>query len=220
MRRATVAVVLASVAGACRPATPPPVVDPVPATTGAGTRVGLPSTPPARGAAADPRLYDPAQGTVTEDDLAALRDRALAVPVHGMYPDQVPDHFTAGRSGGRRHNAVDLLVPRGTPVLSADAGLVTRVATNTLGGLTVWAADPTGRFAYYYAHLDGWTPGLAAGQRVERGTVLGWVGTTGNAPATAPHLHFQVLRITDPARPWLGVPIDPRPFFQLPGTLR
>jgi murein DD-endopeptidase MepM/ murein hydrolase activator NlpD len=204
------------VATACAPA-PRPVTSPRP--TG-GDRVVLPSTPPATGPVADARLYDATQGTVTDDDLAALAARALAVPVQGMYPDQVPDHFAAGRSGGRRHNAVDLFVPRGTPVLSADAGVVTRVATNALGGKTVWAADPTGRFAYYYAHLDGWTPGLAAGRRLERGDVLGWVGTTGNAPATAPHLHFQLLRITDPTRPWQGVPIDPRPFFHLPGTLR
>lgn len=202
-------------ATACAPA--PSIGTPSPTP---GARVLVPSPPPATGDAADPRFYDAAQGTVSDDDLRALAARTLAVPVQGMYPDQVPDHFTAGRSGGRRHNAVDLLVPRGTAVLSADSGVVTRVGTNALGGMTVWAADPTGRFAYYYAHLDGWMPGLVAGQRLARGDVLGWVGTTGNAPASAPHLHFQILRITDARRPWVGVPIDPRPFFLLPGTIR
>jgi murein DD-endopeptidase MepM/ murein hydrolase activator NlpD len=201
---------------ACGGGATAPIAAPRPAPT---TRVTVP-TVPRSGDAADARFYDAAQGTVTTDDLDALRARALAVPVQGVYPAEVPDHFTARRGGGRRHNAIDFLVPRGTPVLSADDGVLTRVATNALGGHTVWAADPTGRFAYYYAHLDGWSPGLAPGQRVQRGDVLGWVGTTGNAPATAPHLHFQLLRITDGARPWLGVPIDPRPFFQLPGTLR
>jgi peptidoglycan LD-endopeptidase LytH len=175
--------------------------------------------PPSTGAVADARFFDPARGTVTVDDLDALRARTLMVPVLGVYPRDVPNTFLAGRSGGRRHNASDIMAPRSTPVLSADDGVVQRMSSNTLGGITVYATSPDGRFAYYYAHLDAYADGVRVGQSVRRGTVLGYVGSTGNAQASAPHLHFQVLRVRDPMRLADGVPIDPQPFLQLPGAL-
>ena len=172
------------------------------------------------GPAADPRLFDPAKGIVTIDDLDRLRERILAVPVLGAYPGDVPNSFVDGRSGGRRHNAADILAPRGTPVLSADDGVIRRLSTNSLGGITIYATDPEERFVYYYAHLDGYAPELRVDQRVRRGDILGYVGTTGNAPANSPHLHFQIMRLLDRDRLWDGVPIDPKPFLQLPGALR
>ena len=194
---------------------------------GAGTAVdplgrGIASRPAPRqtGAAADQRLFDPAKGIVTIDDLDRLRERILAVPVLGAYPVDVPNSFVDGRSGARRHNAADILAPRGTPVLSADDGVIRRLSTNTLGGITIYATDPDERFVYYYAHLDGYAPELRVDQRVRRGDILGYVGTTGNAPANSPHLHFQIMRLLDRDRLWDGVPIDPKPFLQLPGALR
>ncbi len=169
---------------------------------------------------ADERFFDPAKGRVTEDDLDRLRQRNLAVPVLGKYPDDVGATFVDGRSGGRRHNAADIMAPRGTLVLSADDGVIRRLSTNALGGITIYATDPEQRFVYYYAHLDGYAPELRVDQRVQRGDVLGYVGTTGNAPPTAPHLHFQIMRLLDQDRLWDGVPIDPKPFLQLPGALR
>jgi peptidoglycan LD-endopeptidase LytH len=189
-----------------------PSIDPIP----------LPSSripPAASGPSAAVELYDSAKGIVTEEDVAMLRLRMLAVPVLGRYPADVPTTFTDGRSGGRRHNAVDILAPRGTPVLSADDGVILRLSSNTLGGITVYATDPERRFVYYYAHLDAYAPGLRVDQRVRRGEVLGYVGTTGNAPKNTPHLHFQITRVLDRDRLWDGVPIDPKPFFQLPGAL-
>ena len=176
--------------------------------------------PPQTGPAADPQLYDLAKGVVTIDDLERLRLRILAVPVLGAYPVDVPNSFVDGRSGGRRHNAADILAPRGTPVLSADDGVIRRLSSNGLGGITIYATDPDERFVYYYAHLDGYAPDLHVDQRVRRGDVLGYVGTSGNAPANAPHLHFQIMRLLDRDRLWDGVPIDPKPFLQLPGALR
>ncbi|MCC7052378.1 MAG: M23 family metallopeptidase [Gemmatimonadaceae bacterium] len=176
--------------------------------------------PPAIGPAADERLYDGRRGVVTEDDLARLRARQLAVPVLGRYPADVSDTFRAGRSGGRQHNASDIMAPRGTLVLSADDGVIQRLSSNALGGITVYATDVEERFVYYYAHLEAYAPDLAVGQRVRRGDVLGYVGTTGNAPPDAPHLHFQIMRVLDRSRLWDGVPVDPRPFLQLPGALR
>ena len=190
--------------------------------TGVTARRPVPRRPaPAQsGPAADPEFFDPANGIVTVDDLDRLRKRILAVPVLGAYPADVPNSFVDGRSGGRRHNAADILAPRGTLVLSADDGVIRRLSNNALGGLTIYATDPDERFVFYYAHLDGFAPDLHVDQRVRRGDVLGYVGTTGNAPVNTPHLHFQIMRLLDRDRLWDGVPIDPKPFLQLPGALR
>lgn len=190
--------------------------------TGVTARRPVPRRPaPAQsGPAADPEFFDPASGIVTVDDLDRLRKRILAVPVLGAYPADVPNSFVDGRSGGRRHNAADILAPRGTLVLSADDGVIRRLSNNGLGGLTIYATDPDERFVFYYAHLDGFAPDLHVDQRVRRGDVLGYVGTTGNAPVNTPHLHFQIMRLLDRDRLWDGVPIDPKPFLQLPGALR
>jgi peptidoglycan LD-endopeptidase LytH len=150
-------------------------------------------------------------------DHAYLRSRRLMVPVAGASVLDVDDTFDHGRSGERIHRAVDILAPRGTPVLAADAGRVVSVKSNALGGLTVYVTDPAGKLAYYYAHLDRYAPGLAEGQTVRQGDVLGYVGTTGNAPPNVPHLHFQVLRVTNRARYWDGQPLDPRPYFTWDG---
>ena len=178
------------------------------------------SAPAQTGGAADPIFFDTAKGLVTLDDLELLRGRALIVPVLGRYPDDVGRTFRDGRSGGRQHNAADIMAPRGTLVLSADDGVIRRLTSNALGGITIYATDPDERFVYYYAHLDGYVPDLRVDQRVRRGDVLGYVGTTGNAPAHVPHLHFQIMRLLDRDRLWDGVPIDPKPFLQLPGALR
>ena len=172
------------------------------------------------GPTADAMLFDPTKGLVTIDDLTRLMARILVVPVLGKYPNDVPNSFVEGRSGGRRHNAADILAPRGTLVLSADDGVIKRLSTNALGGITIYATDPDERFVYYYAHLDAYAPDLHADQRVRKGDVLGYVGTTGNAPVDTPHLHFQIMRLLDRDRLWDGVPIDPKPFLQLPGALR
>ncbi len=176
--------------------------------------------PQQTGDVADSTFFDAAKGLVTLDDLALLRGRSLIVPVVGRYPDNVGRTFRDGRSGGRQHNAADIMAPRGTLVVSADDGVIRRLSNNALGGITIYATDPEERFVYYYAHLDGYAPELRVDQRVRRGDVLGYVGTTGNAPANVPHLHFQIMRLLDRDRLWDGVPIDPKPFLQLPGALR
>jgi murein DD-endopeptidase MepM/ murein hydrolase activator NlpD len=151
---------------------------------------------------------------------AALRSRRLMVPIAGVRPEDVPDTFDDLRDGGkRRHHALDIFAPRGTPIVSADDGIVLAVGASRLGGRSIYATDPDGRFVYYYAHLDRHHPGLRAGAEIVRGQVLGEVGTTGNAPRTAPHLHFQVTIRRDDARWWAGTPIDPRPFLVAPGRV-
>ena len=149
----------------------------------------------------------------SEADAALMRERLLMVPVAGVRPDQVRDTFDDARGGGRTHRAIDILVPRGTPVVAADEGIVFKVRENRAGGRTVYMLDPERRLVYYYAHLERWADGLAEGQVLAKGDVIGYVGTTGNAPRDTPHLHFQVMRLDDPKRYWDGPPLDPRPFF-------
>lgn len=154
------------------------------------------------------------------DDGIYLRSHALMVPVVGVRPDQVPDTYHTPRSGGREHRALDILAPRGTPVISADDGRVLRMRTNSAGGLTIYAVDAGNRFVYYYAHLDRYASTLSEGKDVVKGEVIGYVGTTGNAPANVPHLHFQLMKRPNAARWWDGEPIDPKPFLAIAGVAR
>ena len=157
---------------------------------------------------------------VTPADLRDLAGRHLLLPVAGFSADKLADTFAERRGAGgvRAHGALDILAPRGTHVLSADGGRVIKVHTSRAGGLTVYAADPTERFIYFYAHLDGYRAGLAAGDRLRRGDLIGYVGTTGNAPPNTPHLHFAITRVNDVDREWWqGTAIDPRPILQ--GTI-
>jgi murein DD-endopeptidase MepM/ murein hydrolase activator NlpD len=153
-------------------------------------------------------------------DEEALRARGLVIPVAGVPPERIPDTFNAARSGARVHRATDILAPRGTPVLSADEGRVLRVSRNRFGGLVVYATDPDGRFVYYYAHLDRHADGIAEGTKLAKGDVIGYVGTTGNAPKDTPHLHFQVMRRERDKGYWEGTPLDARPFLVESGSPR
>ena len=140
------------------------------------------------------------------------------VPVAGVAPANIQDTFNAPRDGGaRRHYALDIFAPVGTPVLSADDGMVLAIKRNRLGGLVIYATDPGRRFVYYYAHLSRYQPDLARGQRLGRGDVIGYVGTTGNADPRFPHLHFQVMLHPGGDRYWDGTPIDPLPYFASAG---
>lgn len=144
-------------------------------------------------------------------DLEYLRDRHIAMPVAGATRDDVQDSFYEARDGGERmHRAVDILAARGTPVLSADDGRVLRLSNNRLGGISLYAEDAEGRLVYYYAHLDHYSADMIAGRKLAKGDTIGFVGTTGNAPANVPHLHFQVMRMpADRKEYWNGEPINP-----------
>lgn len=122
---------------------------------------------------------------------AAGPDQELWMPVEGVRVKQVGDSWHAPRSGGRLHEGQDIFAASGTAVRSATEGYVVRVGESPLGGKTVWVAGAGGR-SYYYAHLDSYEPGLTVGDYVTPESVLGYVGTTGNAAGGAPHLHFGV----------------------------
>jgi murein DD-endopeptidase MepM/ murein hydrolase activator NlpD len=150
-------------------------------------------------------------------DLEYLRARRLMVPVDGIRPADVRDSYDARRGGGRRHNALDILAPRGTAVLAAADGRILKIRENDAGGLTVYAVDGEERFVFYYAHLDRYRDGLREGDDVVQGEVLGYVGTSGNAPKNTPHLHFQIMRYEDRTRWWDGTPVNPHDFLVLEG---
>ncbi len=155
-----------------------------------------------------------AANAVTSADLQYLGNRGLVVPVAGARAARVPSSFHERRSGGRTHEAADIMAPRGTPVVAADEGRVWKLRSNALGGITVYATDPLERFVYYYAHLSGYRAGLFEGQPLFRGDTLGYVGTTGNAPPNAPHLHFQISRVARDGQWWGGTPVDPVPYLR------
>jgi murein DD-endopeptidase MepM/ murein hydrolase activator NlpD len=168
---------------------------------------------PARSAVRTPV---PTRGPLSSSETVNyILGRGLLVPVAGVAVSQLSDTFDEGRDGGRVHRALDILAPRGTPVLAADGGRVLRVRPNALGGNTVYTTDPEGRVVYYYAHLDAYQPGLTEGATVARGDVLGIVGTTGNAPKDTPHLHFQVMSMPADGKYWDGEAINPYPLFLL-----
>jgi murein DD-endopeptidase MepM/ murein hydrolase activator NlpD len=127
----------------------------------------------------------------------------LAIPVTGVDRAALRDSFSAKRKG-HIHAAIDILAPRGTPVLSATDGIVTKLRVSGAGGLTVYINDSLGT-EYYYAHLDHYAAWLHEGMPVRRGDVIAYVGTTGNAPAQTPHLHFAIEQN--------GAPVDPYPIL-------
>jgi murein DD-endopeptidase MepM/ murein hydrolase activator NlpD len=141
-----------------------------------------------------------------------LRERLIGLPLENMHPRELRDTFDEARNG-RVHEAIDIMAPRGTPVLAVDDGRIAKLFDSKPGGLTVYQFDPTQTFAYYYAHLDRYAPGLAEGQAVTRGQVLGDVGSTGNASPDAPHLHFTIFKLGPEKRWWKGMPVNPLPFW-------
>jgi murein DD-endopeptidase MepM/ murein hydrolase activator NlpD len=133
----------------------------------------------------------------------------LLIPVAGVKPGGLADTFTQARSEGRVHDAIDIMAARGTPVVAANDGHVVKLFTSKRGGLTVYEFDPQDKVIYYYAHLDSYTPGLAEGQILHRGDPIGLVGSTGDASADAPHLHFEIEVLGPEKQWWHATSINP-----------
>lgn len=155
---------------------------------------------------------NPAEPPMLRTDTDTLRARGLVVPVVGIEGKSLHDDFTDDR-GGRHHEAIDILAPRGTPVIAVDDGKVEKLFTSKLGGLTIYQFDPQGTYCYYYAHLDSYAPGIVQGKTLRKGDVIGFVGTTGNAPPNAPHLHFTIFRLGNEKRWWEGTAINAYPLW-------
>ncbi|MEN5040390.1 M23 family metallopeptidase [Stenotrophomonas sp. TWI1149] len=176
------------------PPPPAPATTPVPADTSA--------TPPA-----------PDAGVSTPAPTSGAAG-ALLLPVQGIGADQLQDTFTDARSEGRVHDAIDILAPTGTPVLAVADGTVEKLFDSVRGGLTVYQFEPSGRYCYYYAHLDRYADGLAEKKTIKRGEVIGYVGSTGNASPEAPHLHFEIHVLGPEKQWWKGESINPYPVLK------
>ena len=170
-----------------------------PAPSDAGARTAAPAPPPAAASSIAPPT--------------AASPSGLMVPVQGVRPDQLHDTFGDARGSERRHEALDIMAPAGTPVLAVADGHVEKLFDSERGGLTIYQFEDTGTWCYYYAHLQAYAPGLAEGQAVERGEVIGYVGSSGNADPAAPHLHFAVFALTPERQWWKGEAINPYPLL-------
>lgn len=138
----------------------------------------------------------------------------LLIPVEGVAASQLSDTFDDARGEGRVHDAIDILAPRGTPVIAAAAGTVEKLFDSKLGGRTIYVRRTGGQWIDYYAHLDSYAPGLVEGQRVEQGQRIATVGSTGDASDDAPHLHFAVNAMAPGEGWWQGKAINPYPLLR------
>jgi peptidoglycan LD-endopeptidase LytH len=137
----------------------------------------------------------------------------LRLPIEGIEVESLKGGFTEARAG-HVHEAVDILAPRNTAVRAVEDGTVAKLFVSKAGGNTIYEFDETGRFAYYYAHLERYAIGLREGDSIKEGQVIGYVGTSGNAPKNTPHLHFAVFELGPERQWWKGKAIDPYPLFR------
>ena len=144
----------------------------------------------------------------------APRDARLVIPVEGVTPDRLRDTFSEARGLGRRHDAIDIEAPRGTPVLSVAPSVVLKLFQSDRGGTTLYALAPDQQTIYYYAHLDRYAEGIGEGQHLEPGQLIGYVGDTGNANPGDYHLHFEISTTGDPRKYWGGSPVNPYPLLR------
>ncbi|CAN5862398.1 M23 family metallopeptidase [soil metagenome] len=137
----------------------------------------------------------------------------LLIPVAGIAVSALQDSFNEVRGSDRRHEAIDILAPKGAPVLAVADGKIAKLFTSKPGGLTVYQFDTTEKFAYYYAHLDRYAADVKEGMLLKRGDLLGYVGSSGNADPQAPHLHFAIFILGPEKQWWKGSPINPYPLL-------
>lgn len=174
-----------------------------------------PSVPPAVAPLpAGQQTDSPSPSIAAGDAVEVLRRRRLALPVAGVTREEIRPTFDEMRGGARRHEAIDILAPRHTPVVAVEDGVIAKLFNSVAGGITVYQFDPTQTFTYYYAHLERYADGLEEGASVARGQLLGYVGTSGNAPKDTPHLHFSISLLTGDKRWWEGTAIDPFPILK------
>lgn len=178
------------------------------------SRVTLPQPGPVAREAALPVLVATSAVTPDGSEIDLLKARDLEMPVEGIKASDLHDTFSDSRALGRPHEAIDIMAPKGRPVHAVENGTVAKLFTSVAGGLTIYQFDPSGMFAYYYAHLDSYAPGITDGQAVQRGQVIGYVGSTGNASEDAPHLHFAIFRLTPEHKWWQGDAINPYPVLR------
>jgi murein DD-endopeptidase MepM/ murein hydrolase activator NlpD len=163
-----------------------------------------------------PTPEDKPEGIPAPSNVAPLADSfigtlKLIIPVVGVKPDQLIDTFSDARSEGRVHDAIDIPAPAGTPVIAAADGEIIKLFQSERGGTTIYQLSSDRRLVFYYAHLQRYADGLAAGMSVKQGGVIAYVGDTGNAGVGNFHLHFSISVVADPKRYWEGSNVNPYP---------
>lgn len=189
----------------------PPAVVPIPAPVIVSPPV---AAPPAAAVAPMPPAPPEASPPAQPEAAVTNPTESLLIPVAGIKFSQLADTFDQARGSERRHEAIDILAPRGTPVFAVADGKVAKLFESKAGGLTLYQFDVTEKLAYYYAHLDGYAPSVTEGTYLKRGDLIGYVGSTGNASPAAPHLHFAIFELTPEKKWWKGTPINPYPLFR------
>jgi len=177
---------------------------------------GMPSSNGGVTSAGEKVTVDPkAQPPVTFAEGVTVGPAGLSIPVAGVKASQLSDTFSQARAGGARlHDALDIVAAEGTPVVASADGIVEKLFfSRGGGGISIYIRSPDRRWIYYYAHLQGYAPGLVEGQQVRRGQVIGRVGHTGNANPAGPHLHFAIHRMQPGEKWYQGSPINPYPLL-------
>ena len=136
----------------------------------------------------------------------------IGAPFESLKRSELRDSFNEIHHG-HRHEAIDIMKPRGTPILAVTDGTIEKLFLSKPGGLTIYEFDNSGTYCYYYAHLDRYATGVHEHMKVARGQVIGYVGTSGNAEANASQLHFAINRLEPEKRWWKGEPINPYPIL-------
>ena len=174
----------------------------------------VPTRPAAVSRSGSVVTVDPARAPpVAVAEQVVVGSAGLAIPVLGVKSNQLVDTFNAARGAGRRHDAIDIMAPEGTPVIATTDGKVEKLFNSVRGGRTIYVRSPDQKWTYYYAHLQDYAPGLHEGQDVKRGQVIGKVGHTGDASAEGPHLHMAINSMAAGERWWQGRPINPYPLL-------
>ncbi len=153
------------------------------------------------------RKNDSKPASIPEEEMAALFATGFPLPIEAFPREKLRDTFGASRGRHRKHHAIDLGAPKGTPIVAVSDGTIERLGRDRRGGIVIYLRDATGRFVYYYAHLSRYAPGLRVGDRVKRGEKIGEVGSTGRS--SGPHLHFSIFRDADSPSPWKGLVVNP-----------
>jgi murein DD-endopeptidase MepM/ murein hydrolase activator NlpD len=198
------------------PAGAPPPLPGVSPPRGAAPGEAPPAAAPGGGATrTGPPGGEAAPPPAVASDIDALGRRHLLLPVQGLRREQLRDSFSEGRAG-HLHEALDIMAARNTPVMAVEDGRLAKLFFSAQGGNTIYQFDPSETYAYYYAHLERYADGLHEGDRLRRGQVIGYVGTSGNAPPESPHLHFAIFRLTADKQWWRGTALDPFLVFTQP----
>src|SRR5688572_27676210 len=198
----------------------PPTASPAPSATPSLTPAATPAVSPEASPQASPGASHAPGGSAQSqrldgDTASGFASMRLLIPVEGMRPEQLQDTFKESRSEGRVHDAIDIIAPRGAPVLAATDGRIVKLFRSVKGGVTLYQlASADERYVLYYAHLERYADGLVEGRHARRGETIGYVGDSGNATPGNTHLHFQLYRVADPKHFWSGENVNPYPLLR------